>query len=363
MLFENLRVNRIAVHEVFKRNEDRTIHPPVFADALEVLSLEAMTAFRLRMTDALSGQSQSLKMRISKHDAGSFLGLAENLIGSNDDEFLAWSQGLANKLAEAQMARRIPGGMLIVFDGSVGAASVPFVGVIKAETQAGFRRSRNGERAIVEFLNNIFLTPATRLYKIGLMLQDDGAKPKPEGWRAFVFDSNISASNREAAAAYFYESFLGCVLPSDGPYETAKFFDLTKEYVRKADLPPERKRDLIDSLYVFVRDEQDPTFTVDQYGDRYLPPELRDGYGEFMRNRKFTPNAVMRDTSQMGRRLHRRRLKFGADIELSASPEALANKVTIETVAVPVAIDARVADGEPAIWTRITIREALTGEQ
>lgn len=364
MLFENLRINRIAVHEVFKRNEDRSIRSPVFADALEILSPEAMIAFRQRMTDALSGQSQSLQMRIFKHDASSFLGLAESLIGSDSDEFLTWSQGIANKLAESQMARRIPGGMLIVFDGSVGAPAVPFVGVIKAETQAGFRRSRDGERAIVEFLNNIFLTPATRLYKIGLMLRDNDTDPKPDGWRAFVFDSNISVSNREAAAAYFYESFLGCALPSDGPYETAKFFDLTKEYVRKADLLPERKRDLIDSLYVFVRDEQDPTFTAEQYGDRYLPLELRDGYGDFMRSRKFTPNAVVRDTSQMGRRLHRRRLKFGSDIELSASPESLANKVIIETVDAHIAVGhAPLADGEPATWTRITIREALTGEQ
>jgi hypothetical protein len=357
MLFENLRVNRVTVHEVFRRGEDRAIRQPVFADALEQLSVEAMTAFRLRMTDALAGQSQSLQMRITRHDAGSFLGLAENLMGSTEEEFLTGSQGLANKLAEAQMARRIPGGMLIAFDGTVGAASVPYVGVIKAETQAGFRRSRDGERAIVEFLNNIFLTPATRLYKIGLMLRDDAARSKPEGWRAFVFDSNISVSNREAAAAYFYEGFLGCSLPSDGPYETAKFFDLTKEFVRKSDLSPDRKRDLVDSLYVFVRDEQDPTFTAEQFGDRYLPPELRDGYGDFMQSRRFTHNAVVRDTSQMGRRLHRRRLKFGTDIELSATPEALANKVKIE------AVEGVHENGASARWTRITIHEALTGEQ
>ena len=65
LLFENLRVNRIVVHEVFRRGEeDRTIRPPVFGDALEELSPEAIGAFRLRMADALSGQSQSLQMRI-----------------------------------------------------------------------------------------------------------------------------------------------------------------------------------------------------------------------------------------------------------------------------------------------------------
>jgi len=357
MIFENLRIGRVAVHEVFQRAEDRAIRPPALAEHLETLSPEALGAFRLRMTEALAGQTQSIQMRIARHDAASYLTLVETLIGAADNDFLAQSGLIANRLAEAQMARRIPGGMLVVFDGTAGAPPVPFIGVIKAETQAGLRRAQDGARVIIEFLQNIFLTPATRLYKIGIIFQDNAAVPRPSGRRAYVFDSNISASNREAAAAYFYEGFLGCALPSDGPYETARFFDLTKEFVRKSDLDPERKRDLIDSLYVFVRDEQDATFTADQFGDRYFPPDMRDPYTDFMRHRKFTPSAVVRDTSQMGKRLHRRRLKFGSDIELSASPEALANKVQLE------AIDGELVDGERPRWTRITIREALSGEQ
>ena len=356
MLFENLRVGRVVVHEVFQRGVDRSIRPPVLADALEQLSAEAIGAFRLRLTEALSGQSQSLEMQIVKHDQHSYLTVAESIIDSTNEEFLAQSTAIAHRLTDAQLARRIPGGVLIVFDGSVGASATPFVGVIKAETQAGFRRSRNGEQAMLEFLQNIFLTPATRLYKIGLILFDDRTQTTPAGRRAFVFDSNISLSNREAAAAYFYEAFLGCVMPSDGPYETAKFFDLTKEFIVKSDLPTEQKRNTIDSLYVFVRDEQDPTFTSTQFCDRFIPADMRDGYTNFMRGRRFTPNAVVRDTSQMGRRLHRRKLKFGSDIELSASPEAMASKVTIEAI-----------EGDPGStsrqWTRITIREILTGEQ
>lgn len=357
MIFENLRVGRIVVHEVLQRSDDRAAKPPVLSQELENLDAEAIGAFQLRMTDALSGRTQSLQMRIANHGTDSYIALAEGLIRTSDKDFLAGSQAIATKLAGAQIARQIPGGMLIVFDGTVGAPAVPFLGVIKAETQAGFRRSRSGERTIVEFLKNIFLTPATRLYKIGLVLFDDISKSKPDGRRAFVFDSNISASKREAAAAYFYDAFLGCALPSDGPYETARFFDLTKDFIRRSDLPPENKRDLIDSVYVFVRDEKDPTFTADQFADRFLPLEMRDDYSDFMRGKKFTPNAVVRDISRMGNRLRRRRLKFGADIELSASPEALASKVQIT------AIKGETAGAESSNWTQIVIREALTGEQ
>lgn len=357
MLFENLSVDRIVVHEVFQRGHNNSLVPPAYGDQLEILDVAALGVFRMRMTQALSGQSQSIQMDIARARKGNFLPLAEALVGIPDSEFPAASRAIADRLAESQLARRIPGGMLIVFDGHIGSPAVPFVGVVKAETQAGFRRSHNRKGVIVEFLQNIFLTPATRLYKIGLVLFDDQKQKSPKGRRAFVFDSNITASNREAAAVYFYDAFLGCSLPSDGAYETSRFFDLTKEFIRKSSLDPERKRDLIDSLFVFVRDEQDATFTTDQFGDRYLPPQMRDAFTQFMRSKRFTSNAVVRDTANMGRRLRRRKLRFGTDIELSASPQALADKVKIEP------IDGVSVDGEPQRWTRLTIHEPLTGEQ
>lgn len=291
MIFENLTINRVVVHEVFQRNEDKSINSPVFSSNLENLSDQALGAFRLRMNDALSGQSQSLQMYIAKHGVGSLLYLAEGLASKSDDLFLDGSKQIAIKLAEAQLSRRIPGGMVVVFDGCVGSPPVPFIGIIKAETQAGFRRSKDGEKTIVEFLQNIFLTPATRLYKIGLLLLDDLSKPPPEGRRVVVFDSNISLNNREAAAAYFYDGFLGCALPSDGPYETSKFFDLTKEFVKRSDLYGDKKRNIMDSLYVFIRDEQSPTFTYDQFATRYLPIDLQDSYSGYMdtKNSRETP--------------------------------------------------------------------------
>jgi hypothetical protein len=357
MSFENMIVKRLIVHEVFQRRDDRQMVSPVLAEEVEQLGVEAMTAFRLRMTDALTGQSQSLKMDIVKYDAGSFLDIADGLVGSAETAFILGSKRIARKLAEDQLNRRIPGGMLIVFDGTVGPDSVPFLGVIKAETQAGFRRSGEGRARIVEFLQNIFLTPATRLYKIGIMLKDNVDVPRPSGWRAYVFDSNISVKNREAAAAYFYDAFLGCALPSDSAYETARFFDLTKEFVVRSPLDPEDKRSAISSLFTFVRDNRLPTFTADEFALQHLPPDIHDKYNEFLIRKKFTAKAVLRDTSQMRNRLARRRLKFGSDIELSASPEALADRVTIE------AIEGKSIDGSAQTWTRIVLKERLSGEQ
>ena len=136
-----------------------------------------------------------------------------------------------------------------------------------------------------------------------------------------------------------------------------RFFDITKDFVRESDLEPEKKRDVIDSLYVFVRDEQAPTFTAGEFADRFLPEDLQDDYLSFVDRKHFTPNAVVRDTTQMGNRLRRRRFTFGSDVELLASPEALKQKVKIEP------IDGPVVDGVAEQWTRVTIRQGLTGER
>ena len=249
--------------------------------------------------------------------------------------------------------------MLIVFNGTVGTADRAFLGVIKAETQSGFRRHKDEKKRIItEFLSNVFLTPAIRLFKIAMFVLEETEAKLPHGWRAFVFDSNISQSHRKSAAQYFYEVFLGCVLPEDGAYETSRFFDLTKEFVRKSDLPGPIKRKMVDALITFVDVETAKTFTAKEFADKYLPLHLRDPFSNFVNSKKFPARAVVRDTSQMGSKLKRRRFQFGADIELSVTPEALNKTVIFKTG------KARDFGGEGTDpWTQVTIKQPLTSER
>lgn len=357
MIFENLVVSRVIMHEIYKRDENRNLLPPTFSDELESLTVDALTAFRERMTEALSRDSKSLSMGIAKTGQESFVALADELHKASNDDFVQLSKNVASKMAESQTSINLPGGIVIVFSGTVGVNSFPYVGVIKAETQAGFRRAQNDEGAFIEFLRNIFLTPATRLYKVGIMVKLTQSENLDEAWSAKVFDSNITAGKREAAATYFYDTFLGCVLPQDGPYETQRFFDLTKDFVLKTGLDADSKSNLMDSLFVFVRDDKSQTFTTSEFRDNYLPEELRDPYKKFMEAKKFRADAVVRDTSAMGNRLKRRRLKFGTDITLSASPDALSERVKID------AVKAKNKDGDTVDQTIITIDAPLTGEE
>ncbi|KEQ02517.1 hypothetical protein GV68_21780 [Pseudorhizobium pelagicum] len=345
------------MHEVFQRKDGSNIVPPAYGKDLEDLDQKALAHFEIRITEALSAQSKSIELRIVKSNGGSALGVARQLVLSGDAEFPQLSNLMADALADAQKSRGIPGGMLLVFDGKVGKDERPFVGVIKAEMQSGFQRRPGAAKVVTEFLENIFLTPATRLYKLAVFIAEDIQVVDDTKWKCVVFDSNITAARRENAAVYFYDGFLGCAFPENGKYETAKFFDLTKEFVRSSVTDRDLRRDLSDALFAFVKVEQAPTFTSQQFGEAYLPMELRDPFNKFLETKKFpTDRAVVRDTSEMGSRLRRRKYKFGPDIEFSASPEAIRNgTATIEDV------PSVNADGdENGTWTRIIIRRPVT---
>lgn len=71
------------------------------------------------------------------------------------------------------------------FSGTVGSPARPFVGVIKAETQTGFRRQVTSGGAIgAQFINDLFLTPAAKLYKIGMFIRDGAASASLAGCMA-----------------------------------------------------------------------------------------------------------------------------------------------------------------------------------
>jgi len=249
--------------------------------------------------------------------------------------------------------------MLIVFDGTVGAHDAPFLGVIKAEMQSGFQRQDDGGSTITQLLKDIFLTKATRLYKVGMMVQESVSAKRPDGWTALVFDNNITQSHREAAAQYFFEGFLGCAFRGDGAYETARFFDLTREFVARSNLPTEEKRDVNDALYTYIKTEKSPTFTADEFAEKYLPKPTQDLFRNFLEAKHFPRRGIVRDTSRLGAKLRRRRFKFGSAAEFFASPEALSQrKVEIETGPA----QKFGGDGDE-IWTRIVVHQSVTEER
>lgn len=355
MHLENLTLQRVIFHEVYKRQDDRRPQQAAYGAQVVVLGREALDELRDRIVTATGSQSQSMDMTIAKFDAGTAVSLASDLASAPDDaSFVQVSMRVADLLTSAQVSRVIPGGVLAVFAGLAGNPQLPIVGYIKAELHGGFRRGTN---LTVEYIKTLFMTPQTKLYKIGLFAYDGGAaRAMPDGWTAAVYDNQMTAANRDGAARYFFETFLGLELPKSAARMTRKFWEETTAFIKTAPVPEERKADLLTGLYTYLRVDQTPNVEVATFANTYMEPALRDGYRNHMHREGFPANAVPKDLSDLQGKLKRRRVLFSRDVQLTAPAAAFGDLIEIETIPSP--------DGAAApTWTRITVRDHIREQQ
>lgn len=354
MSFENFVVNRVILHEVFRRNDERQVVPPRYGGQMVVLSQDAEDVFRSRVVDAMGSSSQSMEMEIFDTADGSGVHIAHSLVGATDAEFIVRTQEFADRLARVQVSRMLPGGILIAFEGHIGAPARKIIGILKAETHGGFRRQVDNGRLTVSFLNDLFLSPQTKLYKIGVFVQDTIAA-FPGGWQALVYDNLMSAGNRQGAAQYFYEQFLGCKIPDNSPQLTKKFFDATRDFIKGLNVSDEDKSDLLTSLYTYVKVDNSPTIQVSAFANNYLDINVRDQYAASMTEAQFPTIAINKDISDLKNTLKNRKVSFSRNIKLTAPPDAFEELIQLES------LEGAGPDGQT--WTRIVVRDRIRDQE
>lgn len=362
MIFENLSINRVITHEVFPRDNVRNIVDPSYGTNLIALDQQAIDAFCSRIMEAMGKSSRALEMTITSCGNQSICALAKSLIDYDDDLFIQESKQIANSLASAQKSRGLPGGILVVFSGTAGHPSKRILGVIKAETHSGFTRQTGQNGSIsLQFLTNLLLTPQTKLYKIGIFVESDPATadPLPSGWRAFIYDDQISVSNKLSAAQYFYDSFLGCSFPETSAKFTRDFYDYTKDFIRNLDVSEESKTDLYNALITYLKVDQSSTVQTSVFAQSFIQDaETRDAYAEFMNKKEFPTIAIHKDLADVASVLRYRKVSFSNEIKLTAPAEKFENMIQMQSF-----------EGDPdehgqtPTWTRIIIKDRIRGQE
>lgn len=102
MIFENLSVARVCLHEVHQRDDNRNIVPPTYGTALLNLPQEARDTFVSRILAAFKSAAQCMEMSIHDCGVGSVTAIGSDLIGLDDQAFVARSAEIADGLAHAQ---------------------------------------------------------------------------------------------------------------------------------------------------------------------------------------------------------------------------------------------------------------------
>ncbi|RYC30850.1 hypothetical protein D3273_16825 [Lichenibacterium minor] len=351
MPLENLKIRRICLHEVYKRTDDRQIAAPTYSSGLLELPQKARDAFASRVHSAFRNDAKCMAMSIKRFEPNDIAARGAAIILTEDADFVQQSHAFAYKLAEAQTSRKYPGGLVVIFDGTVGRDPLPFYGVMKAELHEGFVKQNDLQATFVETL---FLTPKTKLYKIGLFIATKYSdQVLPDDWTATVYDNQLTSSDRDGSAIYFYGAYLGLEIPSNSARQVKSFFDASKEFIRSASVSQEKKVDLYNGLYAYLKVDQAGTIQVGEFAERFMPPELQENYRNHMRRERVPATVISKDLTECGASLRIRKLRFANRITLSGPPEAISDFV-----------DVRQVEGEGGeTWTQITIKSPLEGQE
>lgn len=327
--FINLNISKIITHEVFKRDEEKQIVPPTLNNELTILSVNGLSVLTDRIVSVLGKDSKSVEMDIANRGTGSAYALVKDIFGNNTNEnFIEKSKDITKILTTAQVSRNIPGGVVIIINGTSGYGDDKYdlVLVIKAELQSGFRKTHSHNT--IEYINDLLLTPHQKMYKIGAFLQNkDKAK-------AFVYDYNISKTDEQGLATYFYSTFLGFAMLHTNKYFTSKFYNGTKEFINSIkNISDEKKYDLNTHLYSYMKADTIATISLADFSEYISDAPLKDEYISFMRREIFKDEtfdrSITKDIADIKSKLRTRRMEFTSGIKILGLSEDFEKNVKI----------------------------------
>lgn len=318
MEFKNLKINRIIIHEIFKRDLEKQVVEPRYSHTISELDEDGIEVLTERVINAIGNKSNSLEMEIKNSKMNSCIQLIDSLLKSDDESFINNSKSIAYKLADSQLSRRIPGGVVVLFDGTIGLNNISIGGIIKAEIHSGFTRAKTDENdEILKYLSDLLLTPQQKLYKIAIFIKENpSAKTIEEQYATFVYDHNMKKSETKEAASYFYDVFLGCMFKKNSKLITKNFYEGTKEFINELEITDEEKVDLNMQLYSYLKSPINSTLSIEEFSTNSLKEELRDSYTDYMVNKDIPRTLIQKDNQYLETRLKQRKIKFSNEISI-----------------------------------------------
>lgn len=361
----NLEVDRIIIHQVYRRDDEGKLINPLQSRDYTRFDKVAMTAFKSRIREALGSGSKAVRMEVVRQDSAHLMPLIDKMADEDDADFALSSYGVAEKLAEAQKGRAIPGGIVVVFSGRQGYPSRRFVGVIKAEVHSAYEKEVNSKTKEIslKFVEEVLLTPSARLYKTAGFFENASCDPAADDlndkWTVLVADSQISQTDGKAAAQYFYSSFLGCGYPKTSARTTKQFYDSACSFIKNMSISPVQRNELLNALVTYLKVNKSPAVGVSEFSASYLgDADAQDAFMAHMVKSGVPAVSFTKDISHIESRLSYRKISFGGNVKITAPSEAF--KALVEIEPIQGELD---KFGVPAEWTKVIIKDKVIQQE
>lgn len=360
----NLKVDRIIIHQVFRRGPDGQKKSPTQGNQFIRFEPIAMQAFRTRIIDALGEGSRAVQMEIVDQSPQKVPQVIDKLVDEDDENFPVSSFDIAKLLTEAQHSKVIPGGIVVVFSGTYGAKNSKFVGLMKAEIHTGYEKAvtDNGEISL-NFIEELLLTPSSRLYKTAGYFERDDAKSDGENlndkWIVMVSDSQISRADGKAAAQYFYSDFLGCDYPKSSARTTMQFYEAATTFFSNLAVSPSKKSNLFNALTTYLKVDTSSTISAAEFAESYFDDvETQDAFTNHVADQGLPLTAFTKDNEYIQSKLKFHKIEFQSQVKIWAPSDTFKDLVKIE------AIDGDADEnGVAAQWTKIIVKDRIVDQR
>lgn len=260
---------RAIMHEVHRKtNQSDAI--AICTDNLIALDRDVTDTLKSRLSVAFGKRTRCFEMNIARIDNDSFFGLCSNLRDLDNENFIARSKSIALLLANSQNKQRIAGGYFLFMEGVIRSTNETIYIAIKADLQEAL--TKNALTGAITVLKEVFLSPAQKLYKVGLLIekQNGTASIDPnDNFSCFLFDEQFNTSGA-IPATYFFDDFLGFTESKNAKITTKRFYDEIVDFFNENYPAMEDRSRLIGNVKTDLMDTVQPVFDPTEFGHTYI---------------------------------------------------------------------------------------------
>jgi nucleoid-associated protein YejK len=237
-----------------------------------------------------------------------------------DRDLVAISRQLAEMLYASQPGISPAGVVLVAEMEYAGSHTLLFA---KLDREAGmrsaFNRTAEGQlRVDIDFLQDLFVTDGTKVFKIGVFAVDD--LKKDGTLKGTVVDEQ---SRGHDIARYFMSTFLGCGY-SQRPQElTENFMRGAEDFINSAKVQDAETKARYTTALLSTLQSQANDISVVKFATDHLDPGDRDAFVSTMTERGVGQGLIKKDTSLIESRLKRVQIETEHDVFIMAPPGRL----------------------------------------
>lgn len=327
---KNLSITDLIIHRVYLPGQ-QTHFTVEHSKNIIPLTGKAKQTLELRLIKVLNRGSKCIEMDIVEDEP---LDKIHALHDSSEEIFVSKSQDIADKLGKSQTSKKHPEGILVVVRCTYGVTKkIRAIAIIKAELHEGFTSTVKDNVASIGYLNNLFLTPEQKLYKVAFYSEISRAhKFIKESYDVYLFDNNLTAKDDSGAAAYFYKKFLGLSISADSSRLTRSFYEATEKYINEHCKSVEEKIDLTNALRTYIKLGQSEIIGTTDFSEQYMPVSKRDEYIEFCEEIDPVITSFKKDDSLIRNKIKLSTFRFSNDVKITYPPSSDEETKTCEII-------------------------------